>query len=131
MPYDIRWMLEGRIVFMRDYGVCTIEQLNDAVHRLNALLDSGTSPVHIIHDNRQVEKYPVSLKAIKPLVHKHPKTGLIAFLPADQASAFVVTVLTKLVGQPYKRCENIEDAIILLQNLDPSLPNDIPLPIES
>lgn len=75
MPYDIEWLLKGRIIHMRDYGDCKVEELDDAITRLHKLLDQGSAPVHIIHDNRDVTKYLLSIQTLKPIVKKHANTG--------------------------------------------------------
>lgn len=128
MPYEIQWALEGRIIYMRDYGVCTLPEMEVAVEQLNQLLDEGTSPVHIIHDNRDVEKYPVSIQAIKPIVKKHPNTGWLILIEQSKVAKFITYVLATLVRQKSKEANSVEEALTILQKQDPTLPETITFP---
>lgn len=124
MPYEIKWLLENRIVYMRDYDECVLEDLRDAVEDLYKLLGDGEKPVHLIHDNRDVTKYPISMETLKSVVKKHANMGWIVFVSQDKLARFITVVLSTAVGQSAKHAETLDEAMAILRKVDLTLPDE-------
>ncbi len=126
--YVVEWIMENRIVLFRPVGDQTIETLEDGVNRLQELLNVGISPVHVISDSRYVGRFPTNLKSISLVksLTKHDNAGHAVSIGGNSMVKFISMMLAKSSGDDRLVYKNtFEDAMLLLQRLDLSLPQEI------
>lgn len=124
MPYEIKWLVEGRVLYIKPVGDISLEDLEDSVTRMQAMLDAGEAPIHSISDNRFVGKFPTSLSTLRKLMSPHPKaSGWSLLIQENTATRFVSEMLTRvIVGQNrIKSFTNLFDTIKFLERNDQSL----------
>ena len=64
MPYQVAWLVEGRIVYVRMEGISTPEEAHSFDQDIKPYLDNAQAPLlHIIFDARWLTQLP----NIKPL----------------------------------------------------------------
>lgn len=127
--YIVKWLVEGRVTYFKGIGDVTVEDVEDGVRRLHALLDMGEAPVHTVSDNRSIGKFPGSLSTLKKLMSSHPKaSGWTILVQEDTATRFVSEMLTHFSGNhKLKSFTNLEAALSFLERNVPNL-GEIPTP---
>lgn len=131
MAYDVEWLLETRIVYIRASGIVSYDELAAGIKRLHSLYDLGKAPVHSISDGRLVKQFPTSLELIRKLMRPHPKgTGWSLLIQENPVTAFVSEMVTRLAGQSRVRSfKTLEEGLEFLRTVDESL-GIIPMPDE-
>jgi hypothetical protein len=124
--YIVKWIVENRIVLFQADGDQTVESVTDGFNRLQELIESGQTPVHVISDARYLGKFPTSLNTLKMGLFKHEKSGYAISIGGNILSKFVSTMMAKLSdGSQLILKDSFEDAFFFLTSVDPSLPREI------
>lgn len=123
MPYEIQWMIPDRVIYMRDYGVCTSDELQGALGRADQLFNEGQAPVHMIHDNREMESFVPSLNTIRAMMKVNPNSGLLIYIsnPNKPISHFITTILTTISRKPFTYVNSLAEAKDYLRGQDETL----------
>ncbi|MCA9913155.1 MAG: hypothetical protein KC496_07390 [Anaerolineae bacterium] len=123
MPYEIQWLIQDRVVYLRDYDVCTLEQFTAALETLNQHFDTGTPPLYMVHDNREVQQYPTSLSAFRAIMKPHPAVAHLVYIrnPRQPTTRFITTILSTIAGTEFSYVDEVEEAVLLLKAIDPTL----------
>ncbi|MCA9913157.1 MAG: hypothetical protein KC496_07400 [Anaerolineae bacterium] len=126
MPSEICWLIDNRVVLIRDYGVYTTEELKAGLEVLRGYLDSGTAPVYIVQDSRELEKYPTSLHALQSLMQPHPHVEHIIYIlnPRRPGTRFMTSLLTRFSGKDFSNVYSLEEALKLIQQIDSTVKAD-------
>src|SRR5687767_14970843 len=80
MPISTFWLLEQRIIGVRDYGDITLTELRQTNADVIAMLDAGSAPVHLLLDLTALRKFPTLISAsanTMSFLH-HPALGYVA-----------------------------------------------------
>lgn len=132
MPYEIQWLVEKRLLLTKPVGDISIDEVEEAIARMQQMMDDGDSPIHTISDNRYVEHFPNSLSALKKLMSPHPKAkGWSILIQENMATRFVSEMVTRFAGQNHlKSFVTLQEGIAFLERNDKSL-GKIPNPEEA
>jgi hypothetical protein len=123
MAYEISWLVENRLMYIKYVGDMTVEDLELAIQEMQALLDVGEAPIHTISDNRFLGQFPTSLSTLKKLMTPHPKAiGWSVLIQENTATRFIGEMLTRFSGQhQVKSFARLRDALTFLERNDTSL----------
>ncbi|MCA9913156.1 MAG: hypothetical protein KC496_07395 [Anaerolineae bacterium] len=126
MPSEISWLIEGRVVYMRDYGIYTVDHLKDALVVVQQYFDAGTPPMYLVQDNRDVVQFPRSVQALRPLLKAHPHVSRVVYIknPDQPAIRYMTSILVSLAGMAFTAVDDLEDALQTLKEIDPTLLQD-------
>jgi len=129
MPFETKWYVEGRVATAYNWGELTLEQLRATSAELLTLVRSGTAPVHLVVDTRDVTKMPSSflpmLKEIEPFRHE-PKTGWSIMLTNNSLLHFFGLLGSNLVKSPYRAVRTYEEVNEVLERVDLTLKGLLP-----
>lgn len=122
MAYEIQWLLEKRILYIRPVGDIELEDMEASIARMQMMLDEGEAPIYTISDNRFVGKFPSSLSILKKLMTPHPKaTGWSLLVQENAAARFVGEMMTRFSGQSkIKSFTTLKEALAFLERHEPS-----------
>lgn len=123
MPSEIRWLIEDRVVMIRDYGVYTVDEMKRGLAVLQEYLDRGTPPMYIIQDSRELERYPTSIQPLRSLMKPHPHVQHIVLInnPRKPTTRLITTLLVSMAGTDFTNVDHLREALETLQQLDPTL----------
>lgn len=129
MPFETKWYVPERIVTAYNWGVLTLDEMRATNVEMLAMIRSGTAPVHLLVDTRDVTKMPSSfipmLKEIEPF-RNETKTGWSVMVTNSSLMHFFGLLSSNLVKSPYGAVHNYEEANALLERVDPSLKGLLP-----
>lgn len=122
MSYDISWYLDKRIILVTYHETLTIDELPAHFETLNQYRDDGEAPVHILTDMRRLEKFPMSLTAIRQAVPALNGFGVDVLIGMRQPVIhFMISVVTQFSKLELRQANSIEDALVIIARLDPTL----------
>jgi hypothetical protein len=131
MPYEVDWLVAGRVIRARCSGILTIHELEENNYRVLQLLDEGEQyKVHILVDNRNLEQFPANVDRIRKsteLMAEHPALGWVVTVNAtNRILAALGAAMAVITGVRHKNFSRTSEALAFLQAQDETLP---PLPI--
>jgi hypothetical protein len=121
MPYKLSWFIPGRVIDMTLPEIATDGSVFEALDtEINAMLDSGTAPVHVMIDLRLMKEYPSASIAMKMKYYKHPKIGrlVIIGLSANPMLRFLGGLVGRGVGIQLKDVGSREEAEAYIASLE-------------
>lgn len=123
MPYEIKWLVDGRVLYIKPVGDISVDELENSVSQIQAFMDEGEAPIHSISDNRFVGKFPTSLSTLKKMMSPHPKgTGWSLMIQENAATRFIGEILTRFSGQnKLKSFTTLREGLAFLERNDASL----------
>ncbi len=126
MPSEISWLIDNRVVLIRDYGVYTAEELVAGLDTLKKYLNDGTPPIYIVQDSTELIKYPTTIQSLRALMQPHPHVEHIIFInhPQKPGTRFIANLLTSMSGKAFSNVSSLEEALELLRKIDPALDAD-------
>ncbi len=124
MPFEMIWYLPKRIVLLRYYGHTTVEDIARVGEMsVQYVLEEGTSPVHVIADMTEVEKFPTNLRraasAIKTI--NDPAMGWTVIISTNPLMRILIVTLSRLAGFRFHIATSREQALAFLVSEDISL----------
>jgi hypothetical protein len=130
MSYEVKWLLENRIVYVLNAGVGNAEDVINSMREAIALLDSGEPPVHMVVES-QTEGSDISLADLLTIIRSSPKStniGWAVFVSENKMNRFFGSMGTQISGIQTKTFPTMAEAIAFLKRADITLPEHIPLP---
>lgn len=122
MPYEITWLIEGEVIYNRNWGAGTIEETRAIIREFRALLELSDRPfVHYLVDNREVTSSPSLIESTKVVREEpqHPRAGwLIAVQVTNPVLHFFTDVTMQLTKQRYRSFRTIPEAVAFLMQVD-------------
>ena len=130
MAYEVRWMLENRIVYVLNTGVGTAEDVINSMREAMILMESTQPPVHIIIDG-QTERNDISLSDLLTIMRsskRSPNIGWAVYVSESKMNRFFGSMASQIGGAQTKSFATLPEAIAFLQRADVTLPEQIALP---
>jgi len=123
MPYEIGWNQEKRVIHGRLYGVVTLDDLSHWTPEIVRLIDAGDAPVHLIADLHDIEKFPMSVSALKSVLQRetHPKMGWVVTVGGPSTLMTFSYVLARLFRVNLRVEDALPAALNALREIDPTL----------
>lgn len=124
MAYNIDWFIPGRVLFVYLGGVSTVEEAHQSSAEMKRFLDSGKPLVHMIFDDSDLEKVPVSIAEMQKTmqVFKHPSMGwLLAIGDVNAPVRFASFMVTQLFHVRFRRFTSGRELLDFLKDQDQTL----------
>ncbi len=136
MPFRLDWYVPQRVIVMQVWGDISSAEIGEQDMALGQMLDSGSAPVHIIGDDRQVQRTPHNPGDLWRFVRHimaHPSLGWIILVgETNPIAGFLTYSFFTGFGFQYRRMQSSEEALAFLQvkdsspNWDDADPNLLP-----
>lgn len=130
MSYQVKWLLENRIVYVLNTGVGTAEDVVNSMREAIVLLESAKPPVHLIIDG-QTERNDISLGDLLTIMRgtpRSPNIGWVVYVSESKMNRFFGSMASQIAKADSKSFATLPEAIDFLKRVDQSLPDNIPLP---
>ena len=130
MSYQVKWLLENRIVYVINTGVGTAEDVVNSMHEAIAMMEGVPPPVHIIIDG-QTKTNDISLGDLLTIMRKTPSSpniGWAVYVSESKMNRFFGSMASQIAKAQTKAFITLPEAIEFLQRVDQTLPNNVPLP---
>lgn len=123
MPFDIRWCIPNRVIFITVYGELTLDELRQSHAATLDYIARGEAPVHVISDTTSMEKFPHSLGSYKEILGQktHPNTGWVLTITHNQVQRLLANMTTQIAGGQQKSVASFDEALNFLQRVDLTL----------
>jgi hypothetical protein len=130
MPYNSRWLVEDRVIYVVYYGVVSNEDLETSSRSSSRMIADGSAPVHLVTDATDMEKMTLGLQDLITIfkgLPSDPNLGWSIFISPSKLNRFFASVTTQLTGARTREFATLEEGIDFLTWVDDSLP-DIVIP---
>jgi len=122
MPYNISWSIEQRIMLIEVSGNITLEEFKQMHDESFTYLVQSPHKVHAIADLNQFEAIPTNIRMLFSATNKekHPNQGMTVLVMPKMSGIirFVASLIMQTLRLEYRVCENIDDALKILQRID-------------
>jgi hypothetical protein len=129
MPYEVKWYVEGRVSYARDWGDHTLEEMQATNRIFLEHIRGGTPPVHLVIDTRAITRLPRSflpmLREIDTFRHEANMGWTVMVTHSALLHLFGV-LSSNLIRMPFRAVNNYEEANAWLQHVDPTLVGVLP-----
>src|SRR5690349_11458631 len=123
MPYEMRWQQEKRVISGKLYGIVTLEDLSRWTPEILRYVQEGDAPVHLIADLHEIEKFPMSISALRNVLQRdiHPKMGWVVTLGGPSALMTFSYALARLFKVNLYVADTLDEAVSALRAKDSTL----------
>jgi hypothetical protein len=126
MSYHISWLIEGRLIKVAFVDHVSIDDVRNYAADLKAALDSGSAPVHMIHDMSKLASFHTNINEIRTTVapaYRHPAIGWNINVDArvNPLKNFISTVVLKFFGIKSHTTLSEEAAVEWLSQMDSTI----------
>lgn len=129
MPYTIDWIVDERVIYLRNEGELTATEIEAMSRELARMSEDAVAPVHIVEDDRAVVGIEsLSLDAVQEAftAPDYEKFGwAIGIMPEKyETVSDVIGRVAELIGDmEYERVETLPEALEFLAEHDATLPD--------
>lgn len=120
----LNWYLKNRIIFQRQIGDVSIDDVQHSNDQIIKMLDVGASPVHVVIDSSYVTNTPTNLLQLSYATNfiKHPSKGWLITISNTPMPSFLARMIPQIAGcQRYRVFSELEHGLEFLKQQDPSL----------
>ncbi len=126
MSYQMKWLIERRVIASRIDEELTTEDIGGFLEMFNAWLEHGNPPVHHIMEIASIGKAPVNLREVNKLVSFDKSRHGWAVIIGDEKMLnplvrFIISAVLGAQRLPVRICKNFDEAWGFLLQADPSL----------
>jgi hypothetical protein len=121
MSFEISWHTPKKIIFVHLLGELDLNAVEAMAQQCAVLMDEGIAPVHILLDDRNGGRPPISLSQLRSRLEigKHPYLGWIVGIgETDPVAKFLLPLVMNLISVKYERVATIDDALNFLIKQD-------------
>lgn len=122
MPYEIGWLIENEVMYNRNWGVGTVEDIYGAMMASREMIDSSDRPVvHLLIDNRESTESPKLIESAKVVrsVPPQERAGWVVTVHTSRAiTRFLSDVAIQMTGARYRSFNSIQEALDFLRSVD-------------
>ncbi len=134
MSAEVKWYVEDRVLYLRIYGIVTLEDIQNLNVTATSLVAASKSIVHVMVDLSEIERFPTSLATIKefvkPTSNQQALGWVILFGTTNPLLRFLASVVTQLAGENVRMrmLDQLSDALEFLCKQDETLADILPQP---
>lgn len=123
MAHISKWQIENRVMLVQIEGELTTETVAGINIDLKPMLEIGIAPVHYISDVTNTENININAFKIPSALEflKHPNMGWSVMVGGSQVLNVIANIVGNITGAKFKTAESIEEALQILQSVDPTL----------
>ena len=125
MPYELTWLVEGRVVLGKFSGQLKEEDIPAFDELMLTHLNAGTGAlVHHLADLRELDSMPGLAGLSKFTYVKHPHMGWqISFGLRRPLVKMVANIMSQVFKVRTRDFDTLEEALAFLQSVDATLPD--------
>ncbi len=115
-PQIVRWLIEDFVIFSQAIGDLVAVDIQTTDAEIQAMIERGTPPVHVLTDASRVGKFPLDLVGLRRMVNslRNPKLGYTVTYGAPPIAASFGQMLIRLAGVRGQFVRDYEAAISFL-----------------
>ncbi len=125
MIYPAQWLIKNRIIYAYAEGPTSLADLREHSLRVEALLDEGTAPVHIVLDSkRDFRPERIDLRSGLDNLRfvNHKSIGwIVQVIEGNHAMRFVARLIARFARINYQTVTTHQEALEFLRVMDDSL----------
>lgn len=122
MPHELSWLIEGEVIYNRNWGDGTLEETREIIREFREFLDQSDRPfIHFLIDNRDLTSSPSLISSTKVVREEppHPRAGwLVSVQVSNPILHFFTDVTMQLTKQRYRSFHTLPEAIAFLKEAD-------------
>jgi hypothetical protein len=120
---EIKWLQPSKVILAYSEDSQSLEDVRLNNLEINALLDAGQAPVHLVFQAVNLKSSPTNIQELKNSLDflRHPNLGWIISVGSNPILNFVSGIVTNLFKINLRQAKSVEDALELLKTLDKSL----------
>ena len=131
MPYNLMWLMENRVLYIRYFGVFTREDLENSLAestemrtQANAINGENGPLVHTVSDVLQMEGQEIGVTDAQQQLRamRNQRVGWSVYVSDNRARRFMAALGHQFAGMRYRAFGNLPVALAFLQEADPTLP---------
>lgn len=131
MAHEIGWLVDGRVIYQRYYGVVTLDELVDASGAVGALVDDGVCPVHTLIDIVGLKEYPGAIGEIRRALRDarfDARLGWLVLVGVHPIPRYIASVVIQVTGLRFRLFDTFEEGLHFLATHDETLDELTPIP---
>lgn len=124
MSHSINWYIEKRIIYFQVSGDISMEEIFEGNSKIEAFLNEGNAPVHIIVDDEDVKKMPINIRELngKFTAMRNPNVGrIIEIGQLNPLLRYLMPMIAQLARINLIHRTTVADAMEYLANTDKTL----------
>ncbi len=123
MPQNSAWLIEKQVLIAYVIGDITMEEMRASDAEITAFISSGTPPVHLLADIKDMGKFPFDLIGLRKTTTylQHPNMGHIAVYGASRMASSFAQMVMSLAGVKARFVRDYTEAIHYLASVDPRI----------
>lgn len=129
MPYEVKWYVEGRVSYARDWGEHTLEEMQATNRVFLEHIRAGMPPVHLLIDTRAITRLPRSfipmLQEMNNFRHEKNMGWTVMITHSSLLHLFGV-LSSNLIRMPFRAVNDYAEANHWLVHVDPTLAGLLP-----
>lgn len=124
MAYDVRWLVDDRVIYAHNYGIFTSDDLFSLYGEVDTMTDAGIGPVHLIVDSLDVERNQITIQDVRRIMGtKSEKSGWVIQVSDNSFERFVSSMANQLFQTRFKHVGTLKQALHVIAQLDETLEN--------
>jgi hypothetical protein len=130
MPFEVSWLVDQRVVYVRTYGEMTMSEMQESSVQSRKLCEEGIPFVYVISDATDLVKVQVKLQDVLAFFRGAKvidKVGWSVFVGATSVERFFFAIISQFNNNNHRTFSKLEDAVAFIQSADDGLPV-IPMP---
>lgn len=130
MPYELSFYHCKRVIYLRNYGELTSDDVREGSLKMVEMIKMGTPPVYVLIDNTSVtqsQARPQNLREMFPTDTVDAKTMMI-FFGMDIIGRFFISLVMQLMKMRYHFEPDLAAALAFIRRHDSTLA-DLPDPV--
>lgn len=125
MSFHETWYFEKRAILICAEEMVSLDEVRASNARINAMLDEGVAPVHIIFDGTNLQLHIINVIELSQILTflGHENIGWMVTVGMNPLITFMNTMLAKLFGIQMLTTQTLELAVESLERIDSTLPS--------
>jgi len=123
MPYIMSWLVEKRVIYTRNYGFLTKEEISIQDQEQQSFIQQSENLVHIITDGTEMTRADVSLRDLQKMQFVDvANLGWAIYISPSKMNRFFASVIMQLSKKRGRQFATLEEGLTFLQDMDDTLP---------
>jgi hypothetical protein len=120
MPQIVKWLVNDIVIFSQAIGDLSAADIQATDAEIQAMIERGTPPVHVLTDARQVGKFPLDLVGLRRMINslRNPRLGYTVIYGAPQLAANFGQMLMRLANVQGQFVRDYDEALSFLAAKD-------------
>ncbi len=122
MPYNVEWLVEGRVMLVTLSGNLDLEAIDRLTETMTEYFNKGQPPlVHQIYDATSIGNFPTNIMEARKFAERyirHPLVGWGMIITSNTTIKFIGAVVTGIAKTRSRIFGSMDEAITFLAEMD-------------